>query len=361
MQNDTADPKAVLLSVIVPAFNIADYIKNCIASIVEQSFKDVEVIVIDDGSTDSTRDELACFETNPRVQIVEQDNSGQAVARNVGIARSTGHYLMFVDGDDALAQGALEKIANCLLKDDNIDLVVFDWWNIWRNRRSYESCKATFWDLANNPFNKVYCRRLWIDEEFPVGLWYEDLAVVPYIFLKAQRAVKIDDALYLYLRERTGSQTVAVDAARFFDLITAAVHCVQLVDRLIEQHPGITQQIGREWRQRFYTRQLYQNGMLNKSLLISSGRHRRQFIREFVAAMGRSISDADRRIDIPELFRYSGITAAAGGFLYSRGHFMLGDILWRYPRVVRGLFRKHSQVKRLDSGHNANRKTGKPV
>lgn len=98
------DSKA-LVSVIIPAYNVELYIEKCVQSLVEQTYQNIEILVVDDGATDNTgalADALA--KTDPRIKVIHKENAGVSEARNTGIAASKGEYLVFVDGDDYLAQ-----------------------------------------------------------------------------------------------------------------------------------------------------------------------------------------------------------------------------------------------------------------
>lgn len=100
------------ISIIVPVYNVEKYLAECLDSLLSQSFKDIEIICINDGSTDHSAEILASYKvTNPNIIVVmEQENKGLAITRNVGIAAAKGDYICFVDSDDMLADGVLEKI-----------------------------------------------------------------------------------------------------------------------------------------------------------------------------------------------------------------------------------------------------------
>lgn len=109
-----------IISVIVPAYNVEDYIEKCIQSIENQAEKNIEIIIVDDGSTDSTgvlADKLA--ETDGRIRLIHQYNSGVSKARNTGLDAAKGHYITFVDADDFLAQDYLTYMLHLIRKDDS--------------------------------------------------------------------------------------------------------------------------------------------------------------------------------------------------------------------------------------------------
>ncbi|MEJ7795018.1 MAG: glycosyltransferase family 2 protein, partial [Nocardioides sp.] len=103
------------LSVVVPAYQVADWLADSLASVIDQSFRDLEVVVVDDGSTDGTgelADRLAASE--PRVRVVHQPNAGLGAARNVGVGHATGELLAFADSDDVVSPGAYERLVGSL-------------------------------------------------------------------------------------------------------------------------------------------------------------------------------------------------------------------------------------------------------
>lgn len=112
-----------MVSIIIPAYNAEKYIENCINSIVKQTYKDIEIIVIDDGSTDTTADIVKKKASEcDYLRYYYQVNSGAAVARNNGIVHSNGEYIMFVDADDEIKENIIYELLD-ILKDSTIDIV----------------------------------------------------------------------------------------------------------------------------------------------------------------------------------------------------------------------------------------------
>ena len=114
------------VSVIIPVYNTAPYLRESIGSIVNQSLHDIEILIVNDGSTDNSAEiirELA--NEDERIQVFEQENQGQSVARNVGLKYASGEYIYFMDSDDLLSLDALEKLYNrCLARQ--LDVLFFD-------------------------------------------------------------------------------------------------------------------------------------------------------------------------------------------------------------------------------------------
>lgn len=112
------------ISVIIPAFNTEKYISECINSLLMNKIENLEVIAINDGSTDNTGLILDAFD-DLRVKVIHTENKGQSSARNTGVAASTGDYVIFLDSDDKLADNALDRLSE-IIKDTNADVVFFE-------------------------------------------------------------------------------------------------------------------------------------------------------------------------------------------------------------------------------------------
>lgn len=109
-----------LISVIVPVFNVQNSLNMCLQSIVEQTYENLEIIVIDDGSTDSSSKICDDWcEKDNRIKVIHQENKGLAETRNVGIANSTGKYVAFVDSDDFVDSKMIETLYNVLIKTNS--------------------------------------------------------------------------------------------------------------------------------------------------------------------------------------------------------------------------------------------------
>ncbi len=113
------------VSVIIPVYNVEPYLKQCMDSVVGQTLKDIEIICVDDGSTDGSLDILKEYATeDSRIQIIEQKNAGAGAARNNGMRHATGKYLSFLDSDDFFEPRMLEK-AYDLAEKDQADFVAY--------------------------------------------------------------------------------------------------------------------------------------------------------------------------------------------------------------------------------------------
>lgn len=134
------------VSVIVAAYNIEKYIERCIKSIVNQSLSDIEIIVVNDGSTDKTLDrlnELKIYDT--RIRIINQNNSGVIEARKKGFINARGEYILFIDGDDFLEINTIKELYNYGI-NNKLDIVCFNAY------KYYDNYKEEFY-MFNNKFN----------------------------------------------------------------------------------------------------------------------------------------------------------------------------------------------------------------
>ncbi|MBR3251104.1 MAG: glycosyltransferase family 2 protein [Erysipelotrichaceae bacterium] len=201
-----------LISVIVPVFNIEDYIERCLNSLQAQTMKDIEIIVIDDGSTDSSGKICDKFaEEDPRFKIIHKDNEGLSAARNDGLDISKGKYIMFVDGDDWVEPEFCEAPYS-IAEETDAEIVIFEWAN-----HNNDDHKTLRW-FSNIPFrgftekrdlfakrydsisvvvwNKMYNKKLFEEIRFPVGRFSEDNVVTHKLIHNAYSIFLLDEVLY---------------------------------------------------------------------------------------------------------------------------------------------------------------------
>lgn len=122
------------ISVIIPIYNVEKYLNQCIDSIISQTFRDIEVILVDDGSTDNSPKICDAYaRQDDRVKVIHQKNGGPSSARNAGIDIATGKYIMFVDGDDWVELNTIQSCVNSISLDDNVDLICFSYIREYEN------------------------------------------------------------------------------------------------------------------------------------------------------------------------------------------------------------------------------------
>lgn len=206
-------------SIIVPAYNVAAYLPECIASVLSQSWFDFELILVDDGSTDQTGaicDQSA--QNQPNLITIHQPNSGLSAARNTGIVRASGEYLILLDGDDYLEPDALKTIHDAL--EPHLDLLRYQTQEVFPDGKKLRYAEAGFastsgikaftelarYHYTENAWLYAYRREFFMEHGFQYapGCIAEDLGLTPLILARAQTVKAIPDICYNY-RQRTGS------------------------------------------------------------------------------------------------------------------------------------------------------------
>ncbi|MFI8089927.1 CDP-glycerol glycerophosphotransferase family protein [Streptomyces sp. NPDC086080] len=224
-------------SVIVPVHKVQGYLHACLDSVLEQSYRDIEVIAVDDRSPDGCGAILDAYAArDERVRVLHlPENVGLGRARNAGLPHATGDYLFFLDSDDTLTPGALRALADRLDETGDPDVLVFDyartyWWGgTRRNVLAHvlaESADGTFTaaerpeilDLLMVVWNKVY-RRDFVEREgfgFPPG-YYEDTPWTFPVLLSAERVATLD-RICLYYRQRRQGSILSTTSRKHFDV-----------------------------------------------------------------------------------------------------------------------------------------------
>ncbi|MEO0037575.1 MAG: hypothetical protein RIQ59_786 [Bacteroidota bacterium] len=132
---------SIKISIIIPVYNVESYLQQCLDSIRNQDYKNIEILVVNDGSTDNSGKTIADYvDLDSRIKVINQENSGLSVARNTGINQATGDYIWFVDGDDWIAEGAIDKLVEKLQEKD-YDLISFSYLEYQEEQKSYSNPK----------------------------------------------------------------------------------------------------------------------------------------------------------------------------------------------------------------------------
>lgn len=165
------------LSVIIPVYNTEKYLKKCLDSLVNQTYKNIEIVIINDGSPDNSDKIIKKYKKEyPKIiNYITQDNHGQSYARNVGIEKSTGDLITFVDSDDYIENNMYNDMID-ILKREKTDLVICDMSLEQKGKKTIMS-NTDFKSLFECPVsvcNKIMKRELIKDLKFIEGVWYED-------------------------------------------------------------------------------------------------------------------------------------------------------------------------------------------
>lgn len=219
------------VSIIVPIYNVESYLSKCLDSLINQTYKDIEIICVNDGSKDNSLSVAERYkEKDSRVKVYTKENGGLSDARNFGIEKAQGEYLCFVDSDDYIDKELLELSYN-MGKENNSDIVCFDMYYVWSNDNLEYSWGSNYKGTSNykdNPEiifsnnsanNKLYKASFMKNRRFFKGMWYEDMAVIPVWIAEANNMAHVYKPLYYYV-QRQGSITHKADE-RLFDIYKA--------------------------------------------------------------------------------------------------------------------------------------------
>ena len=223
-----------LISIIVPVYNVHEYLGDCFNSLIAQTYPKLEFVVVDDGSTDGSGvvcDEFA--KKDSRVKVIHQNNAGLSAARNRGIAESTGAYIAFLDSDDFLAPDYAQylyslcakyqsKMSICAIKEITEKKKEIDYGAIY-DEKIMSTEEALGRMLREEGFNvsayaKLYRRDLFEGVTFPEGAVHEDLGTTYKLIQKCPRVAYGPEAKYNY-RKRSGSISAAEFSDKKFDII----------------------------------------------------------------------------------------------------------------------------------------------
>ena len=210
----------VEISVIIPAYNAIDYLDEALDSIINQSFKDLEIICVDDGSTDTTLERLEYYASkDSRVQVYTQENQGPGGASNTGLSKANGKYVYFMDADDILDLNALEELYN-IMGEKELDFVIFKAINYDQDTDKYfedsyftmpklhevvgddvfdwRDIGNTIFDICVTPWSKLYRHDLVkrSGAQFPLELIYHDNIFFWEIMFNSSRIYFYDKILY---------------------------------------------------------------------------------------------------------------------------------------------------------------------
>lgn len=236
-----------LLSVIVPVYNVAPWLRECIDSILCQTFTDFELLLVDDGSSDESGiicDEYAA--TDSRVRVWHQANAGQAAARNLALDNARGRYYAFIDSDDYLSSDTFNEALKAFYKTKNIGFVQFP---IAKNNELLghtQSAEITgpdniyrVWldkkNVTNYFCDKIWDARVFDNLRFPEGWVFEDRYLMADSLLRCKSAVLTDKGMYHY-RVREGQTTGRKRTAQFLkSMLHADSHILDLIPSDMKQ------------------------------------------------------------------------------------------------------------------------------
>lgn len=250
-----------MFSIIVPVYNVEKYLDKCLASISEQTFKEFECIVVDDGSPDNSNDIIDRYvNKDQRFKVIHQKNMGISAARNAGLAIAQGDYVAFVDSDDYISNEYLEKFALKIANTD-ADIVICGFIEVLKDSQKTVCFEAPSTEVIKQniladiwpsyPWNKCYKKYLFENIRFPVGKIFEDLLTIPEVCLNAHKIVCIPEKLYYYNRQNLNSITSNLSTEKRYDVfkgrfknrqlaVQKQIPCLNLLDKKMVKETMIT-------------------------------------------------------------------------------------------------------------------------
>lgn len=225
------------ISIITPVYNTERYVAQCIESIIGQTFTDWELILVDDGSTDSSGKICDAYATkDPRIRVIHKPNSGVADSRNVAIAEAQGELLGFVDADDWIEPQMYQTLYDDMMTHDaDVSMVGYsmDWTNMSRPRqkdttvfRVLDHAEAMTLTYEDDLIQSIFCDKLWRKETvtawLPKGYFYEDFATVIKWIANVKRMTLRTEPMYHY-RMRKGSTVNGVHPERRYHYLIAEI------------------------------------------------------------------------------------------------------------------------------------------
>ena len=219
-----------LISVIVPVYNVADYLDACITSIQRQTYFNLEILLIDDGSTDESGHMCDNYVLDDkRIRVIHQENAGLSAARNKGILECKGEYISFIDSDDFIDKQFIETMYSTMV-ESGCDLVcmesanfydgdeekIYSYWDRIDNQKgqytvysSEQMVEYAFYQILSvtSAQLKLYKKKLFQNIQFPIGRYYEDLATTYLFMLSSNRVAVLQHRLYAYRIRMSGIMT----------------------------------------------------------------------------------------------------------------------------------------------------------
>lgn len=280
------------VSVIVPIYNEEKYLAKCINSLANQTMKDIEIILVNDGSTDSSLDIMEKFSNiyKDKITIIDKPNGGAGSARNIGLDIANGEYIKFVDADDYLKLDIVEKMYN-IAKENNVSLVrgnnqtiigpikavdMCSWSNIKENK-IVDVRENKNYIITETPGigNKLIKRDLFENIRFPEKTKWEDLAIMPVVIASSEKVYHMNEPVYNY---RVNMNTTISDFINAIPNILDIIRCLEILKVKMEEK-NLTNEYQKQIESLYILHTLYriENAMMwvnlsrkKKEIIISS-------------------------------------------------------------------------------------------
>lgn len=239
------------ISVIIPVYNVEKYLKQCIESVLNQTYENLEIILIDDGTKDNSG--IICDDYSKkdnRIKVVHQKNMGLSGARNTGLKIATGDYISFIDSDDFIDNKMFEVMI-LALKENNADIVEcgtifcneigeYIKENTINNIRTYKNEEQikellTTGDITTTSWGKLYKRELFKNFEFPLGKYHEDTFTTYKLLHLSQKTTILNKGFYHY-RQVDGSIMNSSFKLKHLDSIEATLERSKFIEKNYSQY-----------------------------------------------------------------------------------------------------------------------------
>ena len=220
MQSQILGVTTPLISVIVPVYNVEKYLRKCVDSVLSQTYTNLEIILVDDGSTDNSGkicDEYAL--KDPRIIVIHKQNGGLSSARNCGMKKAIGRFYAFVDSDDWIENIFIETLYNTLCKFKT-QIACVGYYNVKEGKMiakqiaanpsiisSQQALQQSFGKLGFFAWNKLFAVSLFNQITFPNGQLFEDMATIYKVFLQTDKVAISNLSLYYYNQSNMSSIT----------------------------------------------------------------------------------------------------------------------------------------------------------
>lgn len=279
------------VSVIVPVYNVLGYLEKCVTSLVSQTLEDIEILLINDGSTDGSGElaEKLAADHLGKVKVFHKANGGLSDARNFGIDRAAGEFLAFVDSDDWVLPGMLERLVD-LAEKYEADLAICNIQKVDEGGQilqklpqltnfpevfTLQDWPDAFADLSYFACNKLFHRRLFEGFRFKKEMHFEDIELIPKILLNTRKIVQTQEYFYQYL-ERAHSISKS-HTLRGLDLLRAVQSVTDYFpESSLKNHPDALKNF--QILQGFYSFLAYLAFVKNQDDYYKMGKHLRQFL-----------------------------------------------------------------------------------
>lgn len=232
-----------MISIVIPVYNVEEYLERCIKSILEQTYREFEAIFVNDGSEDNCKMILYKYaELDDRIVVVNQKNMGLSGARNTGIKHAKGEYVTFIDSDDWVSHNYLSILVD-VLKKESPDIISVKSLVVHDEDKERNSTIINGYDVFNKkPADALFSGKIsnfvWgklikreildkFEPLFPVGRRYEDIATMYKIFDCADKVVQVNEMLYFYFQRKdsiTGTKIIEDVTDRLFSIEEMAVY-----------------------------------------------------------------------------------------------------------------------------------------